>query len=103
VLQSGETAHVRVGTVVDVTLVEPEYPRPFPSQFPWMAVAVSNHSVLARLNLCRPRTLATLPLRATAFRAIAPGAATLVANLTTAWRGVAHGPGPYLAHVVVSP
>jgi hypothetical protein len=94
--ESGTTLTVKVGAFVYVELVEAEkylsWPagtKPPPRVFPWDAARSSDHIVLRRLALCPSSgAVSTLPVVVYAFRALAPGTATLTASIAQAWKRV---------------
>jgi hypothetical protein len=111
--ESGATLMVKEGVLVYVELVEAEkylsWPagtKPPPRVFPWAAARASDPSVLRRVALCPSSDAFTLPVVVYAFRALAPGAATLTAPIARAWQRVKparrRGLRPYRATVIVA-
>lgn len=71
-------------------LIEPDKyaSRSFPASFPWLTPASSSPHILKELPVCAPRSLSTLPLRLSAFRALRGGTVTITAPLAPAWRAL---------------
>jgi hypothetical protein len=93
--ESGATLTVKVDAVVYVELVEAEkylsWPagtKPPPRVFPWAAARSSDPSVMRRVALCPSSGVYTLPVVVYAFRALTPGATTLTAPITQAWKSI---------------
>jgi hypothetical protein len=103
-LAADESVTVPVGSVVYVALVESEtYGRSWlPKTFPWRSPTLTSSRVAKPVRLCSRSTLGTLRSRYTAFRAVAPGRVTVVADLTPIWRTVKSGPQTYRARLVVA-
>jgi hypothetical protein len=111
--ESGARLTVKVGAFVYVELVEAEkylsWPadtKPPPRGFPWAAARSSDPGVLRRVALCPSSGFSTLPVVVYAFRALTPGAVTLTAPITQAWKRVKparrRGLHPYRATVTVA-
>jgi hypothetical protein len=91
---SGTHAHVALGAVVFVLLVEPaKYSGDgYPSNFPWLSAKSSSPSVLRPIPLCPSLYPTSLTLTVSAFRADRPGQAYLSAPLAKAWRKAPQSP-----------
>ncbi len=80
-----EGDRAKVGTVVYVALVEPEFYTGYARGFPWMRAVSSQPAVLEPIPICESG-IYSLPVEIDAFRALRPGSSTLRARLTPAWR-----------------
>src|SRR5579862_9816373 len=83
IVEGGTSVTIPRGGLIYVVLIEgPEYG----PQFPWGAVRSSNHGVLTPVALCPRSVSSSLATTVSAFRATAPGSATLTAPLVAYYR-----------------